>query len=181
MGSRHPIEIANANPAALIALWDALCEDALIADLPYKVETNERGQLLMSPASTSHSRWQARMTYRLFAAIEVAGLGGEVLTECAVLTSQGIKVPDVAWISEASWKARANQNLLAAAPDICVEVMSASNSSEEMTHKTALYFSCGAREVWIVDEAGRPSFYDEKGPRAASAILPDFPFDLGST
>ena len=181
MGSRLPKEIANANPAAMSALWEALCEDALIAELPYKVETNERGQLLMSPASTSHSRWQAKVTYRLSAAIEVAGLGGEVLTECAVVTPQGVKVPDVAWISDASWNARANRNLLTAAPDICVEVMSPSNSAEEMEAKTALYLSCGAREVWIIDEAGQPLFYDEKGPRAASAILPDFPLGLGNT
>ena len=175
MGSRLPIEIASPTPAAMTVLWEALCVDPLLADLPYKVETNERGQLLMSPAGTSHSRLQARVTRTLGSMIDAAGLGGEALTECAVLTAQGVKVPDVAWISDQSWDSRTNQSLLMVAPDICIEVMSPSNTAAEMAEKAALYFASGAREVWILDPAGQMRFMHAQGALAESGIIPGFP------
>ena len=175
MGSRLPIEISSATPAAMTMLWEALCVDPQLADLPYKVETNERGQLLMRPAGTSHSRWQARATRTLGSMVDAAGLGGEVLTECAVLTAQGIKVPDLAWISDQSWSGRTNQNLLMAAPEICIEVMSPSNTAAEMADKAALYFASGASEVWILDASGRMRFLQSQGVRTASNIIPSFP------
>ena len=179
MGSRLPIEVSDPTPQAMSALWEALCEDPALADLPYKVETNERGQLLMSPASTPHSLWQAFVTRLLFAATDAAGLGGKVLTEAALLTSQGVKVPDVAWISGAAWNARSNPLLLTQAPDICIEVMSPSNTADEMRAKAALVFACGAREVWILATTGRMAFFDAKGERSASSILPGFAAQIG--
>ena len=175
MGSRLPIEIASATPAAMAELWQALCDDPMFSDLPYKVETNERGQLLMSPAGASHSRWQAKVTHKLISSVEAAGLGGEVLTECAVFTSQGVRVPDVAWMSSEAWRDRADQPFLVVAPAICIEVMSPSNTLAEMAEKTTLYLASGAREVWILDLDGRMTFYDFDGARAGSAIVPGFP------
>jgi len=179
MGSRLPIEVVEPTPEAMTALWEALCEDPLIADLPYKVETNERGQLLMSPTSTPHSLWQAFTTRELFAATDAAGIAGKVLTEAAVLTPQGIKVPDVAWISDAAWQARSNQALLMLAPDICVEVLSPSNSLEEMRLKTILYLACGAREVWLLAPSGQMRFFDARGEQSRSLILPGFAAQVG--
>ena len=50
------------------------------------------------------------------------------------------------------------------APEICVEVVSPSNSEEEMVEKRRLYFEKGAKEVWIVSEAGTVSIYECSGP-----------------
>ena len=36
------------------------------------------------------------------------------------------------------------------APELCVEIVSPSNSREEMRIKTDLYLEAGAQEVWIV-------------------------------
>ena len=38
------------------AHWDKLCQDPSLNDLPYKVETNKRGQLILTPTSTQRSR-----------------------------------------------------------------------------------------------------------------------------
>mgnify|MGYP001313879954 CR=1 FL=1 len=38
-----------------------------------------------------------------------------------------------------------------AAPEICLEILSPSNSIVEMEMKRALYFEAGAREVWECD------------------------------
>ena len=175
MGSRLPIEVSNANPEAMMVLWDALCDDELIADLPYKVETNERGQLLMSPAGTPHSVWQAAVAYNLRVAVEAAGLGGKVMTGGAVLTARGIRVPDVAWVSDDAWQRRTNKNILMVAPTICIEVMSPSNSRDEMADKTTRYLASGAQEVWILEESGAMSFFDSTGRRLHSGIIPAFP------
>ena len=35
-------------------------------------------------------------------------------------------------------------------PELCVEIVSPSNSREEMRIKTELYLGAGAQEVWIV-------------------------------
>jgi Uma2 family endonuclease len=40
-----------------------------------------------------------------------------------------------------------------------VEILSPSNTTEEMAEKRALYFEAGAREVWIFELDGRLSFY----------------------
>ena len=63
-----------------MALWDARCEDPSIANLPSKVETNERGQLLMSPTSTPHSVWQAEVAYLLRRAVEAGGKRRDVVS-----------------------------------------------------------------------------------------------------
>jgi Uma2 family endonuclease len=40
------------------------------------------------------------------------------------------------------------------APELCVEVVSESNTTEEMQEERDLYVEVGAEEVWIVDEEG---------------------------
>jgi Uma2 family endonuclease len=60
------------------------------------------------------------------------------------------------------------------APEICVEIMSASNTEEEMEEKRALYREIGAEEVWIVDENGRIRFFADK-EIDCSTIAPECP------
>ena len=44
------------------------------------------------------------------------------------------------------------------APEICVEILSPSNSIAEIDQKRALYFDAGAGEVWICNPDGSVSF-----------------------
>ena len=60
------------------------------------------------------------------------------------------------------------------APEICVEVVSASNTGEEMEEKKSLYFARGAQEVWVC-ENGVMRFYRPDGPLEKSVLVPDFP------
>jgi hypothetical protein len=61
------------------------------------------------------------------------------------------------------------------APTICIEVMSPSNSVDEMAEKTAIYLASGAQEVWILAETGAMSFHDVSGEQPRSRIVPQFP------
>jgi hypothetical protein len=70
--------------------WKEVCEDPNLQDLPYKIETNERGQIVMSPNYLWHSRAQRQLAKRLDRSIQ----GGEILTEAAIQTARGTKVAD---------------------------------------------------------------------------------------
>ena len=60
--------------------------------------------------------------------------------------------------------------MLERAPEICVEVLSPSNSEPEMNEKRALYFEAGAHEVWICDLDGKMEFHT----RGLSRLCPYF-------
>lgn len=38
--------------------WQKITTDPLLSELPYKVETNQRGQIVLSPHQASHSDLQ---------------------------------------------------------------------------------------------------------------------------
>lgn len=144
--------------------WADVLADKSLRDLPYKIELDRWGNIMMSPASNRHGRFQIVIG----AMLEKIG-GGRALIECSVDTPEGVKVADVAWCSDAFFAVHGYETPYAQAPEICVEVRSPSNSDEEMRFKIALYLAAGAREVWIAFEDGRTRFFDANGERPASA------------
>ncbi len=163
-----------ASPEALIARWDEICRDPALQDLPYKIELNAWGKVEMSPASVRHGRLQAAVAAELTRLLP----GGITLTECPILTSIGVRVPDVVWASAEFMQQQRTASLLPSAPEICVEVLSPSNVEAEITEKTRTYLAAGAAEVWIVAENGTVRFIDQSGEKAqsrfaAAMTLPD--------
>ncbi len=144
-------------------VWQALCEDASLQAIPYKIETDAWGQLHMNPTQTKHSR----MVRRIARLLEDK-LGSEALTELAILTADGVKVPDVAWCSEAFLAQYWSDTVLLKAPEICVEVVSPSNSEAALRQKTGLYLKGGAVEVWLVSEDGAVEIHTQAGLRENS-------------
>lgn len=153
--------------------WDEVCDSPYLRDLPFKIETNRYGQVVMSPAKSRHSLLQTRIAFLLHELLPE----GEVSVELALETSDGVKVPDVIWMSAAFYENHQAQDVYTQAPEICVEVRSASNTREELREKTVLFFERGAREVWLADQdSGAVRFFrspDEVLPR--SALCPNFP------
>lgn len=149
-------------------LWQSILDDPQLQDLPFKIETNERGQLVLSPHKRIHSIRQTQITDQRAEAIDRSGIRS---VELAIGTSKGVKVVDVAWMSSerfAGIDTEAEPTPIA--PELCVEVVSASNTQEERGEKRPLYCEAGAEEVWIVEEDGAVSFCDEAGPIEASAL-----------
>ena len=101
---------------------------------------------------------------------------GRALAETPVVTSDGVKVTDAAWISARYAAELEGQHpaALERAPEICIEVLSPSNTAEEMAEKRALYLEAGAQEVWLCGLDGKIAFYTP-GPSAQSAICIGFP------
>lgn len=130
--------------------WSEVLADSSLQNLPYKIELNENGNIEMSPASFLHSRLQGKI-----AATLLLPLGGDVFTELAIQTTKGIRVPDVAWGSEAYTLLHQHDILATSAPELCIEIISPSNSRQAMQDKVALYLEAGATEVWLIEEQGQ--------------------------
>ena len=153
------------------ARWREIARDPVLRDLPYKVETNAQGQLIVSPHQNSHSFLQASVRDLL----QEQGSEGVVVPEFAIATEQGVKVPDVIWTSaERRNEMEATGDPTTLAPEICIEVMSDTNTEEEMQQKRSLYRRAGAEEVWIVDGEGRVRFFGDE-EREHSALMPKYP------
>jgi Uma2 family endonuclease len=154
--------------AELAARYRALCSDPCFANVPGKVEIDVWGRLLMSPASNYHSALQTRLAQRL------AALGGEVFVEASVLTTVGALVADVAWASSEFMRAHAFETPYSRAPEVCVEVVSPSNSRKELREKIDAYLHAGAAEVWIVYPLSkRCEFHGQVGLLERSAFAVD--------
>jgi Uma2 family endonuclease len=138
--------------------WQDVLADKSLQDLPYKIELNEKGNIEMSPASIIHSLLQGEMALLLG-----NNLGGCVFTELAIQTSNGVRVPDVAWGSQNFIRKHKDELFASSAPEICVEIISPSNTAKEMLDKTQLFIEAGAQEVWLVTESGDISFYNKDG------------------
>ncbi len=152
-------------PEALSLRWAEVMNDRALRDLPYKIELNIYGKIEMSPANNRHARLQGYIAGEFARQLS----GGGVLTECPVLTRIGVKVPDVAWASSEFFAAHGDTTPFPEAPEICVEIVSPSNSDGEIRDKTQAYLAAGAREVWVVSEDGSVHFYDAAGERASTS------------
>ena len=162
-------ETASRTPVA--DLWSRILEDPRFDDLPYKVETNEHGQIILSPHKARHSYRQGDLVRLL--SIHVAE--GRIAIELAVQTSRGVKVPDVTWASEERYLLSKDAEPSPVAPELIIEVLSESNTKKEMDEKRELYFAGGAREVWTCEPEGRMRFFGPGSELPESEMVPSFP------
>lgn len=151
--------------------WAEVVAHPSLQDLPFKIELNEYGQVVMNPVKINHSFYQSRISNML----EKMREDGITLVECAIWTRKGTKCADVAWALVETFEKIQGKTEAQIAPEVCVEVTSMSNSAKEMKEKRKLYFEQGAKEVWICDEYGNVKFYNSKGEIESSKMFADFP------
>ncbi len=157
--------------------WQEICDDPLLAELPYKIESDEWGNILMSPPpGAAHSNFQGEIIAHLLRLMK----GGYAQPEYPLQTAKGIKGIDVVWVSIERREQKPEDSLVhLLAPEICIEVLSPSNTRAEIDRKILLYFGRGAQECWICDQMGTMSFFDPSGHLAKSKLCPGFPAKLG--
>lgn len=160
------------------ARWRELCEDPFLQDLPFKIETNRWGKIEMSPASNRHAALQGWIAGLLMKLRRT----GMMFSECSVQTTEGVKVADVAWASSSFIKQHGTKTPFTTAPEICVEVISPSNSAIEIEEKISLYLAAGAHEVWVCAETGEMTFHTRDGEIRSSRLVKKFPrfIELGA-
>ena len=116
--------------------WQEVCEHPDLQNLPFKIELNETGKILMSPVKVYHSVFQGEIA----ALLKSYRKDGKVLTECAIQTHKGTKVADVAWASKEIFKKIRYETECSVAPELCMEILSFGNTSYEIEEKKSLYF-----------------------------------------
>ena len=152
--------------------WEEVCAHPALQDLPFKIEQDRYGRIVMSPPFARH----AKLQYRIARLLDDA-LGGVVATECPVRTAAGVKVADVVWMSDAFEAEHGTPEVYEVAPPICVEVKSKWNTTAEMAEKVTLYLAKGAQEVWIHERDGRLRFFGHEGERETLTARPRWAVD----
>lgn len=110
----------------------------------------------------------------------VRQLGPRAVTQVAVCTDRGIRVPDVAWMPAARCLEAKGQNPLARCPDVCVEVLSPRNTREEILMKVNACLRDRAREAIVVGLKGEIELFGPAGKLDSSSlgILLELPSEL---
>ncbi len=153
-------------PDQLASRWQAMCADPTFEDVAGKIELTEWGEILMSPVSKSHGLAATRLARCLEQA-----LGGRTVVEVGIATAIGVRAPDVAWCSDAYLTAHPEEMPLSSAPEICVEIASASNALPKLREKAMAYVKAGAIEAWIVfPQTRRIEIYDRGGSRESTSF-----------
>jgi Uma2 family endonuclease len=164
----------QAQTAFNLRRWAKLLADREVARVEGRIETDRHGRIIMSPPpAPRHGSYQSEIAYLLRSLMP----RGRVLTECPISTADGVKAADVAWASPECMRALGARVCFPRAPEICVEVLSPSNTDAEMQEKSALYFNAGAKEVWMCSNAGALSFHAPEAGRSLnrSRLCPEFP------
>jgi len=162
-------------PEQLARRWQALCADPTFEDVAGKIELTEWGEILMSPVGKSHGIAAMRVAQALRGA-----LGGHTMAEVGIATALGVRAPDVAWCSDDYLTAHPEEMPLASAPEICVEIVSASNALPKLREKAMAYVNAGAVEAWLVYPVSRQvEIYGREGRRQPSSFAVDLAALLG--
>ncbi len=152
--------------------WEELLADPGLARIEGRIETDRHGHIIMSPPpAASHGSFQSEIVYQLRLLLRE----GRVVTECPISTADGVKAADAAWASPECLRHLGNRALFPLCPEICVEVLSPSNTRAEIAEKKALYFDAGAREVWVCSKTGTMKFFATEGTIPSSTLCPRFP------
>ncbi len=157
----------HADPAVrreeLVRRWNELAADP---ESPDRFELNEFGELILSPPPTNRHNRIAQLVARAL----IEQLGPDAFVEMSVHTDRGIRVPDVVWMTAERWVVSRFATPLSVVPDVCVEVLSPSNTREEIAMKSGAYLRGGAREVIVVGLQGEVEFFGAEGKRKSSAL-----------
>lgn len=157
---------APLSAAELARRWRALSTDPTYEDVAGTIELTEWGEILMTPVGKRHGLVAMRLGERLRQA-----LGGHAMTEVGVATAIGVRAPDVAWCSDQWLAAHPEDMPLSSAPELCIEIVSASNALPKLREKAVAYVNAGAHEAWLLfPEAGRREIYTREGRADTSAF-----------
>lgn len=151
--------------------WEQLCDDPTFENLPYRLELSREGRIIIRPHRSYHSIFQSRLIRWLNRLLP----NGEAMPECPIKNKSGIIVADVAWASPQKVKRNFDLASWAESPEIVVEVLSPSNSGEEIREKRKAVFAQGALEFWVCDKTGGIQFFGGSGKLTKSRLCPEFP------
>ena len=142
----------------------------------HRIETDRHGHVVMSPyACSRHGQYQSRLAILLDRFLP----GGVPLTECPVSTSDGVKLVDAGWMTRVRFEPMREFVCFERAPEICIEVLSASNTRREIDERRTLFFEIGCVEFWTVGLSGELRFSNvDQADIPRSLLCPAFPIRI---
>lgn len=123
-------------------------------DLPHRDDVIQElhwGQVItLTRPKMKHAKLQSRLVRLLRPRAEHLGV---IESEVAfrALPEYDLRGADVAFVSQQRWNTTEDDDNLHGTPELVIEVLSPSNTKQEMREKAALYLSTGAQEFWLVD------------------------------
>lgn len=166
MSTTHLIE-TPLDRLQLSLRWQAMCADPTFDDAPGKVELNQWGEILLGPLGKTRGLMITRVGTWLHDC-----LGGHLMLGVGILTSAGIRAPDVAWCSDEWLAAHPEEAPLTSAPELCIDIASPGNALPKLREKARAYVEAGAREAWIVFPADRSVEVHSAAGRVESTAFP---------
>ncbi|MDR3554015.1 MAG: Uma2 family endonuclease [Syntrophobacteraceae bacterium] len=157
--------------------WHEVVEHPSLRDLPFKIETNAEGYIMMVAAKNIHREYQMRIA----SWFEDHGEKRKATIECNIQTSDGVRAADVAWRSTEFLQRNKYEDPYQESPEIVIEVISPSNTQKAMKGRMSLFFEKGAKEVWFCDKDGNMRFFNPRGELERSEMFGEFPgrIDIG--
>lgn len=149
------------------------------------------GTLLEKAVGLEESRIASELIYLLVGFLKRSGVGGAVAGEGGMhrLLPGIVRIPDVSYVSAEVLEQHERTPIGDYAPDLAIEILSASNTRGEMDRKLREYFESGVRLVWYVDPSTRTirvftspedvTELDEGGMLDGGDVLPGFEANVG--
>ena len=183
----------NLNP--IIRLNDEQFYNLCAKNPELKLERTATGELvIMAPTGGETGKWNSDIN------LELALWNRQTKLGVVFDSSPGFKLPngadrspDAAWITRAKWDALSPQQrkrFLPLCPDFVIELLSPSDTWEDLQAKMEEYQANGARLGWLIDpELKRVAIYRLpqsvkilQNPAILSGedVLPDFSLELGN-
>jgi Uma2 family endonuclease len=173
-------------------IFDPWPGTATEADLLRFVERDKRlcelidGTLVEKPAGYWESLIAQNLGTDLGTYVREKGLGALAGADATMrMASSGrIRLPDLCFVSRERLP-RTREPVPTLAPDLAVEVLSETNTADEMVQKLREYFGSGTRLAWIIDPAtrtvavyhgpGKPTrVLDERSTLDGEQVVPGF-------
>lgn len=109
------------------------------------------GELVEKHGMTlKRSRVQSRLVRYWGNYVEANGIGGEVYTEVPCRTNKRGRIPDVAYLTPELVEQYGDEKVLPQSFPLIAEIVSPTDSAEELFDKVNEYHHSGSLEVWLV-------------------------------
>jgi len=143
------------------------------------------GEIVVSPAGYVHGIVIVKLTWRLAAHVEQAGLGAVVDSSTGLwMPSGNLRSPDLAFTARQRLPPDVPDAFATIVPDLAVEVLSPGDSKRLIREKIAEYLSAGVRLAWVIDPRSRSAQIhrpgasvveiDERGVLDGADVVPGF-------
>lgn len=129
-----------------LAEFERLPDDGMLHEL-------SEGSLVKSVHPKFGETRVAHEIHGKLSAIVGRGGAGRVFMRAAYLLSEDpptLRVPDVSFLSAERLRGVSLDDWIHGAPELAIEVVSPSDSAEDLDHKVRQYLASGALSVWIV-------------------------------